>query len=149
MPAPLIGLAVGAVARLAAKKAAQKAAMKVANTKAGVKATKAVAKKVQSKAVKQNKKTVEKVAKMQEKTKADKIAKNSVKVVEVDKNTPRSVIANRNKVATETAAKRKSGEMAKLTGSRVNTNPAAGRTGNERIVVKINSAKVKPSTKSK
>ena len=145
MPAPLIGLAVGAAARAVAKKAG----MKVANTKAGVKATKAVAKKVQSKAVKQNKKTVEKVAKMQERTKADKIAKYSVKVVEVDKNTPRSVIANRNKVATETAAKRKSGEMAKLTGSRVNTNPAAGRTGNERIVIKINSAKAKPSTKKK
>jgi hypothetical protein len=33
--------------------------------------------------------------------------------------------------------------MANITGSRVNTNPAAGRTGNERIVIKINSAKAK------
>jgi hypothetical protein len=58
-----------------------KVAAKVANTKAGVKATKTVAKKVQSQAVKQNKKTVEKVARMQEKTKAEKIAKNSVKSI--------------------------------------------------------------------
>jgi hypothetical protein len=133
---------VGSIGKMAIKLGV-KAISKIANTKPGVKATKAVAKKVQTQAVKSNKKTVEKVAKMQEKTKADKIAKNSVKVVKVDNNTPRSVIANRNKVATEMAAKRKSGELAKLTGSRVNTNPAAGRTGNERIVIKINSAKAK------
>ena len=44
MPAPLVGLAVGAVARLAAKKAAQEAAKKVAKktvTKAATKAAKA------------------------------------------------------------------------------------------------------------
>ena len=44
-----------------------------------------------------------------------------------------------NHAQTNRAAERKSGELAKTTASRVNTNPAAGRTGNERIVVKVDS----------
>jgi len=69
-------LSPGSIARGAFKVAA-----KVANTKAGVKATKAVAKKVQARAVKQNKKTVNKIADMQQKVKAEKIANNSVKII--------------------------------------------------------------------
>lgn len=54
-----------------------------------------------------------------------------------------------NRAATNMAAERKSGALAKITASRVNTNPAAGRTGNERITVKINSAtKSAPKTKA-
>ena len=70
------------------------------------------------------------MANAEKKTEAMKISKTiakkpspSVKVVEVDKNVPREVIANRNKVATKMAARRKSGELAKTTASRVNTNP--------------------------
>lgn len=80
-------------------------------------------------------------SKAKEAAKTAKIASNSVKVKEVDKNVPRYVIANRNKVATEMAARRKSGELAKTTAARVNTNPAPSRTGKDRIVVKINSNK--------
>jgi hypothetical protein len=70
------------------------------------------------------------MANAEKKAEAMKISKTiakkpspSVKVVKVDKNVPREVIANRNKVATEMAARRKSGELAKTTASRVNTNP--------------------------
>jgi hypothetical protein len=64
---------VGSVGK-AAIKLGFKAIEKIANTKPGVKATKAVAKKVQTQAVKSNKKTVEKVAKMQEATKGKNVS---------------------------------------------------------------------------
>ena len=44
-----------------------------------------------------------------------------------------------NHAQTNKAAERKSGALAKTTASRVNTNPAPGKTGNERIVVQVNS----------
>jgi hypothetical protein len=77
---------VGSVGK-AAIKLGFKAIEKIANTKPGVKATKAVAKKVQTQAVKGNKKTVEKIANMQEKTKAPPMGKKDIKKMEkfVDK----------------------------------------------------------------
>ena len=56
--------------------------------KAVASAGKAVRKLEAAQMVKQNKKTVEKVARMQEKTKAEKIAKNSVKVKPANKSNP-------------------------------------------------------------
>jgi hypothetical protein len=95
MPVPAIIAGAAAVAgRLATKKVA-----------------KTVAKKVQAKAVKQNKKTVEKVARMQEKTKAEKIAKNSVRVKSANKGTPSNARLNQNQELM--TSKIKSGQYAK------------------------------------
>jgi hypothetical protein len=130
MPAPLVGLAVGAAARAVAKKVAGKAAKKAA-TKA-VKSGKAA-------------KAAKAASKAKEAAKTAKIASNSVKVKEVDKSVPRYIIANRNKVATEMAARRKSGELAKTTASRVNTKGGIALTSKNPTgkanVVKINSNK--------
>ncbi len=128
MVAPLVGLAVGAVARAVAKKAGQEAAKKVAKKAA----TKAAAK---------------------TKAKTAKIASNSVKVKAPDKSTPESVRIARNNQATNMAARRKSGELAQTTASRVNTKggialTSANPTGKANIV-KINSGKTKPSIKKK
>ena len=124
MPAPLVGLAVGALARVAAKKVASNAAKKAA--------TKAAAK---------------------TKAKTAKIASNSVKVKTPDKSTPEAVRIARNNEATKMAARRKSGELADLTASRVNTKAgnyltSANPTGKAKVV-KINSAKTKPLPKKK
>ena len=131
MPAPLVGLAVGAAARAVAKKVAGNAAKKVA-TKAAVKSGKAA-------------KAAKAASKAKEAAKTAKIASNSVKVKEVDKSVPRYIIANRNKVATEMAARRKSGELAKTTASRVNTKGGIALTSKNPTgkanVVKINSNK--------
>ena len=80
MPAPLIGLAVGAAARAVAKKVADNAVKKAA-TKAVPKAVKRAALVSKNKkSAKNNMKIVNKVADLQQKTKAETIAKNSVKV---------------------------------------------------------------------
>jgi hypothetical protein len=80
MPAPLVGLAVGAAARAVAKKVAGDAAKKVAK-KAVPKAVKRAALVAKNKkSAKNNMKIVNKVADLQQKTKAETIAKNSVKV---------------------------------------------------------------------
>ena len=80
MPAPLIGLAVGAAARAVAKKVAGNAVKKAA-TKAVPKAVKRAALVSKNKkSAKNNMKIVNKVADLQQKTKAETIAKNSVKV---------------------------------------------------------------------
>jgi hypothetical protein len=122
MPAPLVGLAIGAAARAVAKKAVKEAAKK---------------------------ETVKAAAKAKAKT--AKIASNSVKVKAPDKSTPESVRIARNKEATAMAARRKSGELAQTTASRVNTKggialTSANPTGKANVV-KINSGKTKPSTK--
>jgi hypothetical protein len=69
---------------------------------------------------------------------------NSVKVVPKKSNAmeeAQRISANR--AATNMAAERKSGALAKTTASRVNTNPAPSRTGKERITVKVSSAATK------
>jgi hypothetical protein len=116
--------------------------------KLAVGAARAIAKKVATDAAK---KAAAKAAAKKAAAKTAKITKNSVKVKPGTK--PGSMDDARrksaNQAATNTAAARKSGEMANITGSRVNTNPAAGRTGNERIVIKINSAKAVAKVKKK
>ena len=72
---------------------------------------KAIRKVKAAQAVKQNKKTVEKVARMQEKTKAEKIAKNSVKVKSANKGTPSNASLNQNQELM--TSKIKSGQYAK------------------------------------
>jgi len=72
---------------------------------------KAVRKVQAAQMVKQNKKTVEKVARMQEKTKAEKIAKNSVKVKPANKSVPSNEKIN--DFRSSTLRKMKSGQYAK------------------------------------
>ena len=87
------------------------------------------------------KKVAKEVTKKATKKAVEKIAKNSVKVVPKKRNAmedAQRISANR--AETNMAAERKSGALAKITASRVNTNPRAGVTGKERIVVKVNSA---------
>ena len=117
-----------------------KVAAKVANTKAGVKVTKTVAKKVQSQAVKQNKKTVEKVARMQEKTKAEKIAKDSVKVVKAD---PLSR-ASKNIKSNEKVQNAKSGTAAKRGAKDAAESNYRNSPYLENQVVRVKSGKVEP-----
>jgi hypothetical protein len=79
--------------------------------KAVASAGKAVRKLEAAQMVKQNKKTVEKVARMQEKTKAEKIAKNSVKVKPANKSNPSNEKINN--FRDSTLKNIKSGEFAK------------------------------------
>ena len=79
--------------------------------KAVASAGKAVRKLEAAQMVKQNKKTVEKVARMQEKTKAEKIAKNSVKVKSANKSNPSNEKINN--ANSSMLRKMKSGEFAK------------------------------------
>jgi hypothetical protein len=81
-----IGRAIGKGVMKAAEKLAEKdVAIKVANTKPVVKATKVAVKTVKkataAKRAENSKKTINTIVKMQQKTKAEQIAKNSVKVV--------------------------------------------------------------------
>jgi hypothetical protein len=76
----------------------------------------------------------------------DKIAKNSVKVVKPDPQVPNDVRIARNNNATKMAARMKSGELAKTTGSRVNTNPPLGKT---KTTVKISSKPAKSADAAK
>lgn len=111
-------------------KAAFKVAEKVANTKPVVAATKAVARQVAKKDLKNTKKAVNVVADMQAKTKAEKIAKNSVKVVK-----PEGKLSNANKnIKSNTKVQdAKAGDTAKRDASNVKQSKPAK-------VVKINSA---------
>ena len=79
MVAPLVGLAVGAVARAAAKKAATSAVKKVATKAVPRTVKRAALVSKNKKSAKNNMKIVNKVADLQQKTKAETIAKNSVK----------------------------------------------------------------------
>lgn len=79
--------------------------------KAVASAGKAVRKLEAAQMVKQNKKTVEKVARMQEKTKAEKIAKNSVKVKPANKSNPSNEKIN--DFRNSALRKMKSGQYAK------------------------------------
>jgi len=84
------------------------------------------------------KKVAKEVAKKATKKTVEKIAKNSVKVAPKKRNAmedAQRISANR--AATNMAAERKSGALAKTTASRVNTNP---RAGTKRVVVQVNSA---------
>lgn len=78
-------------------------------------AGKAVRKFEAAQMVKQNKKTVEKVARMQEKTKAEKIAKNSVKVKPANKSNPSNEKINNSRGSI--LRQMKSGEFAKDQGT--------------------------------
>ena len=126
MPAPLVGAAVAAAARLAAKKLGQEAAQKAA-------------KKVNLSKLKDAKKELEK-------GRTEQVARNSVKVRKPDPQVPNDVRIARNNNATKMAARMKSGELAKTTGSRVNTNPPLGKT---KTTVKINSAPAKSADAAK
>ena len=110
--------------------AAYRAVEKVANTKPVVKATKAVAKQVQKRDIKNNKKAVNAVADMQAKTKAEKIAKNSVRVVSKSPDEARKLKNAGSTFKTEAA---KSGLAAKVGAKSV-------KTGTPKTTVKVNSA---------
>jgi len=94
------------------------------------------------------KKVAKEVAKKATKKTVEKIAKNSVKVAPKKRNAmedAQRISANR--AATNMAAERKSGALAKTTASRVNTNP---RAGTKRVVVQVKSGKdVKSAASSK
>jgi hypothetical protein len=128
-------LSPGSIARGAFKIAA-----KVANTKAGVKTTKAVAKKVQARAVKQNKKTVNKIADMQQKTKAEKVINSKVKVVKAD---PLSR-ASKNIKSNRKVQEAKSGDAAKRGSAEAARKDRLNSPYKEPQVIRIKSENVKP-----
>ena len=159
MPAPLVGAAVAAAARLAAKKLGQEAAKKtakrvvartkdkledskvankIANTKPVVKASEAVAKKVQASRNERIKKSVNTIADRADKARTAQIAKNSVKVMKYPR--PQG-----NKDANDNASKiaklRKSGELVKRSENFVGTKKMG--------TVKVNSAPAKSADAAK
>jgi hypothetical protein len=158
MPAPLVGAAVAAAARLAAKKLGQEAAKKtakrvvartkdkledskvankIANTKPVVKASEAVAKKVQASRNERIKKSVNTIADRADKARAAQIAKNSVKT---KRPTPQgNKMMNDN--AAEIAKLRKSGELAKRSAKNIETKKMG--------TIKINSAPAKSADAAK
>ena len=113
--------------------AAYRVAEKVANTKPVVKATKVVAKQAAKRDIKNTKKAVNAVADMQAKTKAEKIAKNSVKVVPKGPNATENDAALRRAMTNQRMKEIKSGEYARVTGKAVDISKP-------KTTIKINSA---------
>jgi len=123
----------GLVMGIATATPAGKAVKAVASTGKAVRKIKA------AQMVKQNKKTVEKIARMQEKTKAEKIAKNSVKVKPANKGNPSN---KKNNDFTDYALRIiKSGQYAKDQAKleTVRNNLTQGLNKTKPKVVKINS----------
>jgi hypothetical protein len=159
MPAPLVGAAVAAAARLAAKKLGQEAAKKtakrvvartkdkledskvankIANTKPVVKASEAVAKKVQASRNQRLKKSVNTIADSADKARAAQIAKNSVKVRRGNASEAKRLNEFSNKRTTDIA-----------TGARAQRESANVKQMKPAKVVKVNSAPAKSADAAK
>jgi hypothetical protein len=115
MVAPLVGLAVGAVARAAAKKAATSAVKKIATKAVPRTVKRAALVSKNKKSAKNNMKIVNKVADLQQKTKAETIAKRSVRAMPAKPQGNKEINSNSRKIADL----RKSGELAKRSAKQV------------------------------